>query len=348
MLICFLSGCPISFGLANIEWKKMEELEVTICCLTYNHGPYLERTLAGFIEQVTDFKFEILICDDCSVDSTLKIAQAFRNEHPDKIRILTTPTNQGPHINYKRSLESCTGKYIAYCEGDDYWTDPNKLQKQVNFLKSNPDYFLCCHSSDVLFEDKIKEHGIKRPDAGRDTYDYIDLVEKGNFIGMLTIVYERKLNDLIGEWHMKCPIGDYSFYLAVAMLTKKKIKFFEESMSMYRVHSRGRFSSESLAGRVKMIVSTLLVMKEGLPVEFSNDLESAIYNNFTPILNYHEELISTNEWLKTQLKNHQAALEEKQSEIKKMLESITLLESRVISKKNLYLAIKNKFFRFKN
>ena len=123
---------------------------VSICCLTYNHAKFVRQCMDGFLMQKTDFGVEILVHDDASTDGTDDILREYEERYPDKVFPLYEEQNkfsQGYRgrmdieFNYSRAR----GKYIAYCEGDDYWTDPLKLQKQVEFMESHPEYSVCFH-----------------------------------------------------------------------------------------------------------------------------------------------------------------------------------------------------------
>ena len=123
---------------------------VSICCLTFNHAKYVRQCLDGFLMQETNFPIEILIHDDASTDGTDGILREYEAKYPDKVFPLYEEENKFTHgyrgrmdivFNYSRAR----GKYIASCEGDDYWTDPLKLQKQVDFMESHPDYSVCFH-----------------------------------------------------------------------------------------------------------------------------------------------------------------------------------------------------------
>lgn len=126
---------------------------VSICCITYNHAQFIRKCLDGFLMQKTDFPIEILIHDDCSTDGTTEIIREYEAKYPDLIFPLYEEENQYQQgkaaeidfYNYRRAR----GKYIAYCEGDDYWTDPLKLQKQVDFMEANPEYSVCFHDFQI-------------------------------------------------------------------------------------------------------------------------------------------------------------------------------------------------------
>ena len=112
---------------------------VSICCISYNHEKFISQCLDGFIIQKVDFPFEIVISDDCSTDNTKKIIDTYVSKYPTMFKVVSPSKNLGSIKNFFHALSKCTGKYIALCEGDDYWIDENKIQKQVDFMEQNPD-----------------------------------------------------------------------------------------------------------------------------------------------------------------------------------------------------------------
>lgn len=118
---------------------------VSICCATYNHEKYLVQALDSFLMQKVSFPIEIVIGDDCSTDSTPRIVQDYAGRFPELFRVIASDANVGVSQNGFRIRAAARGKYIALCEGDDYWTDPEKLQKQVDFLEKNPDFTVASH-----------------------------------------------------------------------------------------------------------------------------------------------------------------------------------------------------------
>ena len=146
---------------------------VSICCVTYNHAQFIRKCLDGFLMQQTDFLVEILIHDDCSTDGTTEIIREYEAKYPDLIFPLYEEENQYQQgkaaeidfYNYRRAR----GKYIAYCEGDDYWTDPLKLQKQVDFMEANLEYSVCFHG--------FEEYDVRNQQTRK-----IDFSTKGDFV----------------------------------------------------------------------------------------------------------------------------------------------------------------------
>jgi len=118
----------------------MKNPTVSILTITYNHELFIAQAIDGFLIQETNFDFEIVIGEDCSTDNTRKIIEEYQKKYPTKIKLLPSNTNLGIEANFYRTMQACNGKYIAICDGDDYWTDKNKLQLQVDFLENNKEY----------------------------------------------------------------------------------------------------------------------------------------------------------------------------------------------------------------
>lgn len=145
----------------------VENILVSIRCITYNHEQYIRQCLDGFVMQKTDFPFVAIVHDDASTDGTAEIIREYAEKYPDIIKPIYEKENQ--YCKHDGSLErimnaACTGKYIALCEGDDYWTDPHKLQKQVDFLESNPDYGMVYSDYDTFIQNRqrfIRNYGSK-------------------------------------------------------------------------------------------------------------------------------------------------------------------------------------------
>lgn len=116
---------------------------VSVVTITYNHEPWIARTIEGVLSQKVDFPLEMVIAEDCSTDGTRAVCERYAEAHPDIIRLLPSERNLGIIPNERRAMAAARGKYIAFCEGDDYWTEPSKLQRQVDFLESHPDYSVC-------------------------------------------------------------------------------------------------------------------------------------------------------------------------------------------------------------
>ena len=230
--------------------------------MTYNHSPYIEEALKGIDIQETDFDFEVVVGDDFSIDDTLSIIKCFSFSNP-KLNLKVLDRRKGDSYHQKRQKKGrlynfvdtvihCEGKYIALLDGDDYWTDPLKLQKQMDFLENNPDYNICFHRANMLKNGcQLELHPIPAISCNRD-YLYKDLLEHYNFILTASVVFKKPENFIIPKWFTKLPFGDFGLYLLVS--DNKKIKCLDDKMSVYRIHDRGVWSGlNQRAGKISYL-----------------------------------------------------------------------------------------------
>jgi len=207
---------------------------VSVNMLTYNHEKYIAQAIEGVMMQVTTFPFELIIGEDCSTDNTRKICKEYQVKYPDKIHLLLPEKNLGMQANSIVTLNACTGKYIAICEGDDYWTDPLKLQKQVDFLETNKDFSICFHPVKISKDNELIDDYITSEVP--ETTDIMDLTNC-NYIHTPSVVF-RKNNKVLDEFKtINAPIGDYVLHMLNAKYGK--IKKHSDCMGVYRVHDGG-------------------------------------------------------------------------------------------------------------
>ena len=177
----------------------MNEVKLSVIFITYNHEKYAEKALRSVCEQETDFPFEVVVGEDCSTDSTREILRRVAAEYPDKVRLLFREKNFGrPTLNVYNTTMECRGEYLAYLEGDDYWTDEHKLQKQVTFLEEHPEYIACTHDcvmvdengNEITDEQMLKVGDLYRW-SGKFTYD--DYKHSGKWPGHYASVVSRNI-----------------------------------------------------------------------------------------------------------------------------------------------------------
>jgi glycosyltransferase involved in cell wall biosynthesis len=179
--------------------KPDKKAMVSVCMITYNHEPYIRQAIDGILMQKTDFPFELFIGEDCSKDNTRQICLEYKEKYPDKIKLLCPEKNLGAQQNFIQTVNMCNGKYIAFCEGDDYWTDPMKLQKQLDFMEANIKYSLC-YCRFKTFNQETKEY--KDDENGHLFNENIDRIEfdlerfyLGWHIGTQTMLFRKSLFD---------------------------------------------------------------------------------------------------------------------------------------------------------
>lgn len=207
---------------------------VSVCIITYNHESYIKDAIEGILSQQLSFPFECVIGEDHSTDNTRLICEQYVKEYPHILKLLPSERNRGIIPNFIRTLKSCKGKYIAICEGDDYWTDNLKLKKQVDFMESNPDFTLCGHSALQLFEEGERPNQLYKPKILKEYYTIKDLIFASSIPTASFMIRNGVIKDL-PSWLYDIRQGDYAILLLSAACGK--VKFIDEAMSVYRKHS---------------------------------------------------------------------------------------------------------------
>lgn len=220
----------------------MEPL-VSICCLAYNHEKYIEDALKGFVNQKTEFPFEVIIHDDASTDGTTDIIRRYEKLYPEIIKPIYQEENQyRKHISIQKTYNypRCKGKYIALCEGDDYWCDENKLQKQVEYMEKNPECTFCFSNGYIQNQDDgtvrdflpytETEVDIAKDSKQLNLGEIIDF----SFVPYASFFFRREtLENLPTTYQKRCPAGDlktrlfltgagYAFYFADKMVVYRE------------------------------------------------------------------------------------------------------------------------------
>ena len=209
---------------------------VSVCCLSFNHQKHIRECLDGFIMQKTNFVFEVLIHDDASTDKTAKIIKEYEDKYPDIIKPIYQTQNKyskGIGVTVTYNFPRATGMYIAMCEGDDYWIDPLKLQRQVDFLENNPDYNFSVSAYNTINDKGKIEIGesFKRKTDNLLIRDYI----AKRFSQTSTFVFRNNFE--LPSWIAEVYASDQAMLLLIAK--DKKIKYHREVFSVYRIHSKG-------------------------------------------------------------------------------------------------------------
>lgn len=251
---------------------------VSISCITYNHAPYIRQCIDGFLIQQTNFAFEVLIHDDASTDGTTEIIKEYEAKYPDIIKPIYEEENQwvkGRRGSAVFNFPRARGKYIALCEGDDYWTDPLKLQKQVDFLEANPNFVICSHNYSHYYQ----SCGRLVPKVGVEnkSYDWNFLLTGGWLFQPLTVLYRataldlgqllqyRIINDAVLFYHiLQCGLG---YFLC-------------DDMAVYRIHSGGVWSGVSDENKFVLEYDTRLGIYE---VDKSDAAAKYILTQFTKL-----------------------------------------------------------------
>ena len=229
-----------------------DAVKLSVRVITYNHAAFIKQALDSVLAQQVSFPYEIVIGDDCSTDGTREIVVEYQRRYPDRIRLLLAERNRGSRYNFIETFEACTGQYVALLDGDDYWTAPDKLERQVAFLDRNPDYAICFHDALGVHED-----GTRLPErvVGSHISGSLDLL---NVLGGIvpptsTVVFRVNFRKLPG-WFQQAPFGDWP--LQILNARHGKLAYLNEVMGVYRLHpggiSRAWTAKESFLGIAQM------------------------------------------------------------------------------------------------
>lgn len=240
--------------------------KVKICMVTYNHGPYIRQAIESVLAQKTDFDFELVIGEDCSTDETRKIVEDYQNRYPSKIRARLHPRNMGGYYNGTQTLLACRdAEYIAFLDGDDYWTAPDKLQKQVDYLDRHPECSLCFHKAAVERDGQMGE--VKRRQVGDiDRQFSFDDIILENFIDVPTVLFRSPvLKNYPPVWLKQMPFGDWPLWILCAQ--QGKLAYLKDSMAAYRVHSGGLWSRKSTIRQAQNILYAVRRFKKAFHIK---------------------------------------------------------------------------------
>ena len=254
--------------------------KVSVSMITFNHEEFIREAIESVLVQRTNFKYELVIGDDCSTDNTRNIIMEYKKKYPDIIKLNLQEKNIGSRKNSISNLSMCEGKYIALLEGDDYWIDENKLQKQVDFLDSNPDCTFCGHSyrqyyqeTENFFGDVIcKEYKFTLEDLLKE-----DASNNPNklYIRLLTMIFRKSVIDNPPDIWYKVPYGDY--LLEILCLQKGYGACLEEIMGVYRIN-KNSMTQKNMMSFLEHSINVRKQILEYLPKEYHGDLQKSIKN----------------------------------------------------------------------
>jgi glycosyltransferase involved in cell wall biosynthesis len=220
--------------------------------LTFNHGNYIHQCIDNILNQKTTFSFKVIIGEDCSTDNTAEICKEYEKKYPDLIQLYCNEFNN-LQLNSSRNWKFCrnsNAKYIALLEGDDYWTDPYKLQKQVDFLEANPEYAICFHRAKLKVENGVQINDLfVGPEEEKDLLieDFI----LSNPVPTVSAIFKNVLHENFEDWESKMPFGDLLIYTKILKITNLKAKYIPDVMGVYRIHDGGIHSGSFANNKLK-------------------------------------------------------------------------------------------------
>ncbi|MGE6414204.1 glycosyltransferase [Planococcus kocurii] len=225
------------------------EIMVSIECNSYNHEAFIAEALDSILMQKTNFAFEILIHDDASTDRTAAIIRQYERQYPDIIKPIYQTENQySQDIPFELlANERALGKYMAVCEGDDYWTDPEKLQIQVDYMERHPECSMCVHAAEKVSAITKKTVATVRPGHKNKIYSVEEVIEGGGeLFATNSILYSRSRISEMPEYYLNATIGDYPLVICGAL--NGTVYYMDRNMAAYRVEVKGSWTDTQLCG----------------------------------------------------------------------------------------------------
>lgn len=300
-----------------------KNIKVSICCFTYNQEDYIATAIDNFINQKVNFLYEIIIHDDASNDNTSKIISRYHKKYPNLIVPIIEKENQyskNPNSIVTVSMEKARGKYIALCDGDDAWTDVNKLQTQVDFMEKNPNITLCTHNTTIVDRSGnfIEDFGITK--KGQITI--YDLLEGTSLIHTSSMLFRKKNVEKLPKYYYKATVADLP--LKLYLLSQGDGYHIDKNMSFYRSNAKGSWSESQKLDKNKLKNNHDMTIEiyKGFNEETSKKYNKYIENKILTIdFNYY--------------KNENNLKEIKKDKYKKLYKNLSFIEKIKIRIKNI-------------
>ena len=235
----------MSRRLSGIKQTELQDIEVTIICLTYNHSSYIATCLDSLLNQKTSFRYKILVHDDCSDDGTLDIVKDYQIQFPQLVEVIEEEQNCFRQGIWVRPIifRHVSGQYIALCEGDDYWTDEHKLQKQYDYIQNHSECSLIVHAADV-FDDRLKSYVEPlAPSALERNYSTSEIISSRGWLWATNSMFFKAEYYVYPEEFRNWGVGDFPLSIYLSMMGA--VHYLPEKMSVYRKYAKGSWSSSN-------------------------------------------------------------------------------------------------------
>ena len=259
---------------------------ISICIISYNQAAYIVQAIDSAINQKLNYSVEIIIADDYSTDGTRELIFEYANQYPDLIRVLPRTINLGPARNFVDLIYAANGKYIAYLEGDDYWTVDSKVQNQVDFLENNPDFAICFTDAIETFSEDINDpkNYLSGGSGGISETTINELIFR-NYIQTCTVVFKNKLFGKFPDWYMQLKMGDWPLHLFNAAYGK--IKYLNFVSAVHRNHSSGVWSSQHVLSRIYNTLTAYEVLELNTDFYKLSNFKRSKSNLYLSSVKYH-------------------------------------------------------------
>jgi hypothetical protein len=238
--------------------------KLTVLIITFNHAAFIEQAIASVMMQKTSFPFEVIVADDASTDGAREILLGLRERFPQTIRLFAPERNMGQMGNgiFRAALPMCRGEYVAFLDGDDYWTAPDKLQRQIDFLDYYREYIGVFHLVEVLDDEASVVSGVFPAIPVKRHYSLDDFIE-GTFVPFSSVVYRNQLAGAMPEWVFETPYSDWGFHAVHAACAP--LALIAERLAVYRRHQGGVWSRLDGVAKLQVLIAQTARIPERFP-----------------------------------------------------------------------------------
>jgi glycosyltransferase involved in cell wall biosynthesis len=261
-------------------------VKVSVLMTTFNHERFIAKALDSILMQKTNFPFEIVIGEDCSTDNTRNILLDYHARYPGIFRLQLNDRNLGGLANGRQALEKCQGKYIASLDGDDYWTSPYKLQKQVDLLDNHPEFSSCYHDVLIIHEDGSREPTHYRP--RQKEFSTVDDLLLDNFIPTSSIMFRNGIFGRLPAWIDSLKIADWAIHILNAQIGP--VGYIDDLMAVYVVHPGGVWSMKSWQEHAIPIAELFEALEKHIDRRYSGSIRRILRWRYFTIAEKYEYL----------------------------------------------------------
>jgi glycosyltransferase involved in cell wall biosynthesis len=245
---------------------------IRIVLVTYNHENFIAQCIDSILMQRVTCSYEILILEDYSTDGTRDIVREYFEKYPEVIHLSLAKRNKNSNEDWANAMKTARGEFVALMDGDDYWTSPYKLQKQVDYLRAHPECSMCFHNVSTIYEDG-RNPGHLNPSDQPMYYSMDEILRFNNIAGSSPMFRASACSDL-PEWIVPLKWGDWGLNIWAAL--KGKIGYIVEDLAIYRIHHRGFYSGMSRVDQLRGDIEFYETIRSHLPVYYADQIEQEL------------------------------------------------------------------------
>jgi glycosyltransferase involved in cell wall biosynthesis len=247
--------------------------KVTVVITTYNHERFINDALEGVLMQQTDFDFDVVLIEDCSTDRTRDIVSEYQKAHPDKIKLVLSEVNKCDNSEFMKAILSSPSQYIAVLDGDDYWTSPLKLQKQVDYLDRHPECSICFHDVTIISDDGDQPPRNSQPPDQKEISTLEDLFD-GCFIMTCSVLLRQNVFDEFPSWYNNDKSADWSLFVLAAQ--HGMVGYINEVLAVYRLHPGGFWTAQPKTEQLERIAQFYENLSNHLPARYTAEINTRL------------------------------------------------------------------------